>query len=1034
MRPHWLSALIGSLFAFAVCGSFGCGRTPLDQPEDDSGVAADVPFDRPDTPGPFPDRPCQANADCLDGRFCNGEERCVAGFCQPGTAINCDDGVSCTADLCDDGARACVNRPDNGRCTAPATCDPTRDCTTVACTSAAECDDGDPCTGIETCAAGRCARGTPLRCDDGVACTVDTCVPRMGCRNQPSDALCTDGRFCNGQETCTARGCRPGVPVGCPDNFCSPSRCDDATGACVSAPADRDGDGFLPRPCGGDDCDDNDRSVNPRAPEQCGNGRDDNCNGLADCDDPACARSPACGPCTPTGPEVCDDGRDNDCNGFTDCGDLSCARNPNCGCVPSGPERDPMACRDGRDNDCNGRVDCADPQCAMIPGCLMCIPTGPEGVACGDGRDNDCNGQIDCADPACAGVVPCTPVNDRCERATLLPLPGEVSGTTVNATDDYTVPCAQAGGPDVAYVLRNPRVQTITLETLGATFDPTLHVYRESCAGMPLGCDDDGGENLNSRIVLRDLAPGTYFVVVDGFGASRGAFRLRVSVGTSEICNNNLDDDGDGFIDCRDADCAALPECRMCMPTGPEVGRTCTDGVDNDCNGRTDCDDPGCASLPQCCRPTRPERDPMACLDGVDNDCNGRIDCDDPGCAGIGPCCTPTGPENTDLACSDGRDNDCDGRPDCTDPDCAGRGRCPCIAQPEQCGNGRDDDCDGFVDCADPDCAMTPTCMPGGPENDVCAAAQAIAVPSTVQGTTVGGRNDDTPVVMGFPGCGGGSGPDVVYSFTVLRPVSLVVEITAANFDSVLYVRRGDCSGGPQQACNDDFMGTRSRLTLNATAGTYFVFVDGFSANSQGPFTLRVSVGTPTEICDNRLDDDGDGRADCADTDCAMFPACRCMPTGPETSVVACRDGRDNDCNGLTDCADPSCRNTAACCVPNAQREFGVAACTDGLDNDCDGVADCADSDCRPSQQPDGECCNGRDDNGNTVIDEFACACETNAQCVGVGNGGPFPSNACWATTFRVCAPRCTLIGGDTFCRENFGPAARCDLMSGECR
>ncbi len=46
-------------------------------------------------------------------------------------------------------------------------------------------------------------------------------------------------------------------------------------------PADADGDSFLSTLAGGDDCDDNNASVNPKATEAC-NLVDDNCDGVAD--------------------------------------------------------------------------------------------------------------------------------------------------------------------------------------------------------------------------------------------------------------------------------------------------------------------------------------------------------------------------------------------------------------------------------------------------------------------------------------------------------------------------------------------------------------------------------------------------------------------------------------------------------------------------------------------------------------------------------------------------------------------------------
>jgi hypothetical protein len=119
-------------------------------------------------------------------------------------------------------------------------------------------------------------------------------------------------------------------------------------------------------------------------------------------------------------------------------------------------------------------------------------------------------------------------------------------------------------------------------------------------------------------------------------------------------------------------------------------------------------------------------------------------------------------------------------------------------------------------------------------------------------------------------------------------------------------------------------------------------------------------------------------------------------------------------------------------CVPTPTRETTVAMGTDGRDNDCDRPIDCSDSDCAPFGTM-GECCDGVDSNGNGVIDEFACGCNTSADCAGVGLGGRFPSSTCYTSTFRVCGPNCSLIGGDFFCNGIIA-GSHCDLATGECR
>ena len=65
---------------------------------------------------------------------------------------------------------------------------------------------------------------------------------------------------------------------------------------------------------------------------------------------------------------------------------------------------------------------------------------------------------------------------------------------------------------------------------------------------------------------------------------------------TAEVdCANSFDDDGDGFTDCDDLDCAANPAC--VMPPAED----CANGWDDDGDGDIDCDDsdcPGCACEP----------------------------------------------------------------------------------------------------------------------------------------------------------------------------------------------------------------------------------------------------------------------------------------------------------------------------------------------------------------------------------------------------------------------------------------------------
>ena len=75
----------------------------------------------------------------------------------------------------------------------------------TGCTSAATCQDGLACNGVEGCIAGTCRPGTAIACDDGIACTTNSCTePGGACAFARNDSACPAGSTCTAP---TASGC-----------------------------------------------------------------------------------------------------------------------------------------------------------------------------------------------------------------------------------------------------------------------------------------------------------------------------------------------------------------------------------------------------------------------------------------------------------------------------------------------------------------------------------------------------------------------------------------------------------------------------------------------------------------------------------------------------------------------------------------------------------------------------------------------------------------------------------------------------------
>lgn len=382
---------------------------------------------------------CRADADCNDGVFCNGVERCAGWYCVLGQP-------PCPLGLCDESAQMCVGcngdvecndglfcngyeRCFGGRCTVGANpclgqvCDEVINVCTE-CVTDGDCDDGSFCSGVEQCFERHCIVGLS-------PCPEHLCDEEEGaCGECAADGDCDDGLFCNGSERCVDRVCAGSDDDPCPEQFCSESR--DACVECLedadcddSVPCTQDGcelgmcfyradDGLCPddgifctgrsicdarsgcevtdSPCAEDEiCNEvEDRCDQCMADNDCDDGRF--CNGQERCLAGACVSGPLPCPddlCDEFGdgcvecllPSACDDG--DPCT-IDDCAIGDCEHTPN-------PECDTLSTVSDEDQD--GVADTADACPSTAPFTLVDL----DGCSCAQ-RDNDGDGVSDCED------------------------------------------------------------------------------------------------------------------------------------------------------------------------------------------------------------------------------------------------------------------------------------------------------------------------------------------------------------------------------------------------------------------------------------------------------------------------------------------------------------------------------------------------------------------------------------------------------------------------------------------------------------
>jgi hypothetical protein len=302
-----------------------------------------------------------------------------------------------------------------------------------------------------------------------------------------------------------------------------------------AACTDSDGDGYG-NPASSDcthnslDCNDSNAAIHPGATEVCGNGVDDNCDGIKLDPGAQCLASPPEGACATASTYM---------GACEDEGGLVCPA-PSSGFNMPEPESwaTPASCTDGRDNDCDGLADRFDSGCVSAEVC--------------DGYDNDYNGAVD--DGFNVGAD-CTVGQGGCQRSGKIICSG---GAAI---------CSANPGPAKEESL----AANTCADNKDNDCDGSIDLADSGCVAAPTAEVCDGIDNDQDGTIDEGFDLGTSCSVGLGVCSSSGV----------KVCTP----DGLG------TECNAFPlSAAVEGPSGP----TCSDGLDNDCDGTMDTEDSSC--------------------------------------------------------------------------------------------------------------------------------------------------------------------------------------------------------------------------------------------------------------------------------------------------------------------------------------------------------------------------------------------------------------------------------------------------------
>ena len=519
-------------------------------------------------------------------------------------------------------------------------------------------------------------------------------------------------------------------------------------------------------------------------------------------------------------------------------------------------------CGNGVDDDKNGLTDCQDLACVNDPTCATqeCVPDVNLGVLQVGATPVDVKFDTRTQGgnrwhPTCAGT---SNLNDYVIRV-VLPVPAHI---LVNWTQHDGTPCNTNSDCSGGLVCSGHPAGQLGL----CSGDHIISIFNEpppglGCDAFQTSCYDPTGSPTGTVFFATTRAAGSYLVMVKARTVP-GPVDLKISLFTDrgvEICNNGIDDDGNGLTDCADPQCYGVGNCKApncVVDYGPytidwntqqQVNVDTTNGKDlyqSKCaqgSGREkvirvtlvrpmalgfNCTENGdmVIQLDQQVNPLDLcDANKLVCADikALPFGCNYAVPNLQPGQYNVIVQAFASGTEGTMNLTLYGIEEN----------------------TPEICNNGIDDDMDGFTDCADRKCVTSPLCQQFQCRADVQLGLLPLdnsPTSAVVQTSNKADNNTLTPCVTTA------GGKDAVIDFQMPSQGDLTIEwAQVGNHDFALYEDSSDllaCEANPLTDCHQSMGTATGSYTLSKLAGKrYHLVVDADAPGKEGGVVLQLS-------------------------------------------------------------------------------------------------------------------------------------------------------------------------------------------------